>query len=36
LKFDDEISKFKKEDIRNLANKLRFSSQEEIKKMDEG
>jgi len=36
MKFDEGFSKFTKDDIRNLANKLRFSSQEELKRIDEG
>ena len=35
LKFDDG-TKLRKEDIRNLSNKIRFSSNEDIKKIDEG
>ncbi len=34
LKFDDG-SKLRKEDIRNLSNRIRFSSNEDIKKIDE-
>ena len=35
LKFDDG-TKLRKEDIRNLSNRLRFTSNEDIKKFDEG